>query len=108
MGTSKRYAAFYDRLMDDRILQRMADEFPLQSLTDAELQRDILPITRDPQPKPCVAWVRFGPHSVCVRGVVVVWNDVACGIEFKAGEKKLRCWVWAGAVTPGIPDENPR
>jgi len=85
--------------MDNRILQRLVDENPLQTLTPRERQEDTLPVTRDPQPKPCKAWVRFGPHATQVQAVVVVWNDVACGILFTVGEKELRCWVWANAVT---------
>ena len=100
MSSSKRYEAHYDRLMDERILRRIASESPLQTLTDKELQRDTLPITRDPQPKPCKAWVRFGPHAMHVDAVVVAWNDVACGIQFSlGGEQQARCWVWANAVT---------
>ncbi|GAA1996351.1 hypothetical protein GCM10009777_36450 [Microbacterium pumilum] len=100
MGTSKRYAHRIDRMMDDRILQRLAAEHPLQSLTSKELQTETLPVTRDPQPKACRAWVRFGPNAVQVEALVVVWNDVACGIQFTAGERELRCWVWANAVMP--------
>lgn len=100
MSSNKRYSDFYDRLMDERILQRLAAEHPLQSLTDQELQRNTLPITRDPQPKPCFVWVRFGPHSVLVRGIVAVWNDLACGVEFSVGDRTCRCWVWANAVRP--------
>lgn len=100
MGTSRRYSDHYDRLMDERILQRIASEGPLQSLTPEERQDDVLPVTRDPQPKDCLAWVRFGPHPVRVKAVVVVWNDVACGVEFSVGERRLRCWVWSSAVTP--------
>ena len=85
--------------MDHRILQRIAEENPLQSLTPAELQQDTLPITRDPKPKACKVWVRFGPHAMLVDAVVVVWNDVACGVSFTVGAKELRCWVWANAVT---------
>ncbi|MET0296937.1 MAG: hypothetical protein ABW024_06020 [Microbacterium sp.] len=85
--------------MDERILQRIAEEFPLQSLTEKERQAESLPVTRDPQPKPCRAWVRFGPHSMQVEAKVVVWNDVACGIVFDIREKEMRCWVWANAVT---------
>lgn len=86
--------------MDQRIFQRIAEESPLQSLTVDERQESVLPVTRDPQPKSCRAWVRFGPHAMQVDAVVVVWNDVACGIRFTIGEKELRCWVWANAVTP--------
>jgi hypothetical protein len=99
VGTNKRYAAYYDHLMDARILERIAAENPLQTLTPKELQSDSLPVTRDPNPKPCKAWVRFGPHAMLVDATVVVWNDVACGIEFTIAEKRLRCWVWANAVT---------
>lgn len=106
IGTNKRYAVQLDRLMDDRILTNIASEHPLQSLTPQERQADTLPITRDPQPKPCSAWVRFGPHAMRVEGVVVVWNDVACGVQFRVGQKELRAWVWANAVTP--LDRPPR
>lgn len=99
MGTNKRYAAQIDRRMDARILERIAAEFPLQTLTPKERQVDTLPVTRDPQPKSCTAWVRFGPHPVQVEASVVVWNDVACGILFTVAEKELRCWVWSNAVT---------
>ena len=99
MGTDKRDGDHFYRLMDERILQRIAADNPLQTLTDQELQKATLPITRDPDPKPCHAWVRFGPHSILVRATVVVWNDLACGIEFGVGERRVRCWVWANAVT---------
>ncbi|GAA1979236.1 hypothetical protein [Microbacterium pumilum] len=87
-------------MMDDRILQRLAAEQPLQSLTSKELQAATLLVTRDPRPKPCRAWVRFGPNAVQVEAVVVVWNDVACGIQFTVGNRDLHCWVWANAVSP--------
>lgn len=63
--------------METRILQRIADENPLQSLTPEDRQEHVLPVTRDPRPKACSAWVRFGPHARQVDAVVVVWNDVA-------------------------------
>lgn len=100
MGSNRRYAAHYDRQMDKRILQRIAEENPLQSLTPEERREGALPVTRDPKPKACKAWVRFGPHAMLVDAVVVVWNDLACGIQFTVGEKELRCWVWANAVSP--------
>lgn len=85
--------------MDDRILERLAVERPLQSLTPAERRADELPETRDPNPKKCRAWVRFGAYPTQVDAVVVIWNDVACGIQFTVGAKELRCWVWANAVS---------
>ena len=100
VGTNRRYPDHFDRLMDGRFLERIASENPLQTLTDHELRKDSLPVTRDPRPKPCTAWVRFGPHALQVDAVVVVWNDLACGIEFNVGGKQMRCWVWTNAVTP--------
>ncbi len=96
---NKRYADRYDRLMGHRIMQRIAADMPLQSHTDGELQADALPVTRDPRPKPCKAWVRYGPHPLLVDALLIVWNDVACGVEFSVGERRMRCWVWANAVT---------
>lgn len=86
--------------MDERILQRIAEDFPLQSLTPAERQADALPVTRDPHPKPCRAWVRFGPHAMLVNGAVVVWSGIACGVLFHVADKEMRCWIWANAVSP--------
>ncbi|MGC5172069.1 hypothetical protein ACLQ2Q_15590 [Microbacterium sp. DT81.1] len=34
-----------------------------------------------------------------MNAVVVVWNELACGIEFTVDEQQMRCWVWANAVT---------
>ena len=48
MGSSKRYAHRYDRLMDERTLQRIAADSPLQTLSPKELQSEALPVTRDP------------------------------------------------------------
>jgi len=52
VGSNRGYGAHYDRLMDARILERLATEYPLQSLTDRELRSDELPVTRDPHPNP--------------------------------------------------------
>lgn len=86
--------------MDERILQRIVAEYPLQTLSEKERQVDELPVTRDPQPKACKAWVRFGPHPMLVDAVVVVWTDTACGVQFRVADEEHRCWVWANAVTP--------
>ena len=64
VGTNKRYSAGVDRMMNNRILQRIAADHTLQTLADQELRKDTLPVTRDPQPKPCRAWIRFGSHAV--------------------------------------------
>lgn len=105
MGTNRRYAAQIDARMDARILDRIASDGELQTLTAAELQLDILPLTIDPKPSRRVqAWVRFGATPVRVEAVAVRWTSTAVGIQFEAAGRTHRCWVWSGAVdevTPG-------
>lgn len=98
MGSNRRYAGHYDQLMDARILARTAASGPLQSLTEAELQLDKEPLTRDPKPKPVRAWVRFGPTPALVDAEACSWTANAVAIRFTIGEKQYRAWVWASAV----------
>ena len=107
MGTSRRYSAYYDRQMDHRILQRIATEHPLQTLTDHERQADLLPVTRDPQPKPCTAWVRFGPHPMQVDAVVVVWNDLAWPDGLPAANGAVPIYLRFDAQTPTLTLTTP-
>ena len=100
MGTSRRYATAVDRQMDRRILERIAAEGPLQSLTDEELRLDTEPVTIDPRPKRARAWVRFGATPALVDAEVCRWTANACAIRFKVGDSERRAWVWASAVTP--------
>lgn len=107
MGTNKRYAASVDRLMDQRILERIArDAGPLQSLSREEIGLDSEPVTIDPQPKPVRAWVRFGATPVWVDGHACRWTVDAVAISFLVGDVEHRTWVWASAVSPLRP--NPQ
>ncbi|WEG08622.1 hypothetical protein PU630_15460 [Microbacterium horticulturae] len=84
--------------MSAKILDRVAHDGPLQSLTPEELQLDRMPLTMDPRPQRHVrAWVRFGT-PVKVDAIACRWTSQAVGIELEAGGRKHRCWVWAGAV----------
>lgn len=99
MGTTKRYAAHYDRLMDQRILERIArQDGPLQSLTREELELEREPFTRDPQPKPVRAWVRFGKTPVTVDAEVCSWTTHAVAIRFTIAGHEFKTWVWSSAV----------
>lgn len=104
MRPNRRYADKVDRQVSEKILQRIAESYPLQSLTADERQDAVLPVTRDPKPKRCRAWVRFGPQSLQVDGRVVVWNDVACRVLFEVAGVEYRCWVWSNAVS-AVPDD---
>jgi hypothetical protein len=53
--------------MDEKILNRLSHDGPLQTLSIIELQLDRNPLTIDPQPNLRVrAWVRFGTTPVRV------------------------------------------
>lgn len=98
MGTSRRYAHVIDKRMDDRILDKITHDGELQCLTCDELELGRLPLTIDPNPQPCRAWVRFGATAVQVDAKIDRWTPRAIGIRFKVMDRELRTWVWASAV----------
>ncbi|MFD5215266.1 hypothetical protein [Microbacterium sp. NPDC058345] len=101
MGSNRRYAHYYDRMTEERMIESfIAKAGPLQSLTPEEIELDALPLTiypegRRPQVK---AWVRFGPKHARVDAVIVRSNSLAAGIEFTVRGKTYRCWVWGNAT----------
>jgi hypothetical protein len=98
VGGNKRYADHYDRLMDARILDRIAATAgPLQSLTEAELELDREPVTI-PRPQAVRARVRFGPTAVRVDAEACRWTERAVGIRFRVRDRELRAWVWSSGV----------
>lgn len=105
MGTNRRYAAHYDRLMDDRILAGLCEKGGLQTLSPKELSLDQDPLTVDPEPKPVKAWVRFYDHPTMVEAWACRWTPRAIGIKFFARGKAYTTWVWANAVEE---DPTPR
>lgn len=100
VGSNRRYADYFDALMDERILASLAAKGGLQCLSDKELDLAREALTIDPEPKPVVAWVRFYGVPVLVRGHAHRWTSRAIGIRFKAGDSELATWVWANAVAP--------
>lgn len=102
MGTNKRYAHHYDKLMEERIIEHfVATKGPLQTLSPEELELDRLPVTIYPENhRPKVkAWIRFGPQHTRVDAVLVRSTAQAAGIEFTVRGKTYQCWVWGNAVT---------
>jgi hypothetical protein len=97
MGTNRRYAHRVDAMMDDRILQRISSDGPLQTLSDAELELDKLALTVTPKPEKVRAWVRFGATPVHVDAEAMRWTSRAIGIRFYVMGEERRCWVWASA-----------
>ncbi|SBS71835.1 hypothetical protein [uncultured Microbacterium sp.] len=102
MGSNRRYAASVDRRMDARILERTAQEGPLQTLSTSELQLDELAVTTDPKPAVVQAWVRFGKTPIRVEAEACMWTAHVVAIRFRVGTQEYRCWVWRGAVQ--VPD----
>lgn len=103
MGTNKRYAAHYDRLMDDRIAQGVVARGGLQTLKPEELQLDREPVTIDPDPKPVRAWVRFQDSPLLVEALACRWTPRAVGIRFEIRGQVFHAWVLSSAVESGTP-----
>ncbi|NYE18022.1 hypothetical protein [Microbacterium immunditiarum] len=86
--------------MDERILERVARDGELQTLSPLELQLNEAPLTIDPTPRRRVkAWVRFGSTPIQVDALAARWTSNAVGIVFEVRRREMRCWVWSGAVT---------
>lgn len=104
IGSNRRYAGQYAQLMDVRILARIATSGPLQSLTEAKLQLDKEPLTRDPNPKQCS---RLGalwePTPARVDAEACSWTANAVAIRHDRGEAAVQRM---GIVT-GRPTGHP-
>jgi len=98
IGSNKRYAAQIDARMSAHVDQMMMRGAP-QTLSDAELELDVHPLTRTPIPVPASAWVRYGELAVKIDVEVVAWTPRAVAVRWTtpAGEQH-RSWVWASAV----------
>ncbi|TPW78058.1 hypothetical protein FJ657_05375 [Schumannella soli] len=108
MGTNRRYAHHYDRLMDQRILEGIARDGELQGLTNEEIGIGKYPLTRDPNPSDVKAWVRFGSVPIVVDAQVVAWTPAAMAIRFTVAGVEYKTWVWAGAVSDVRPARQGR
>lgn len=98
MGSNRRYAAAVDRRMDDRIAERIMRSGAVLSLSNVELQLDVMPLTRTPQPEPVRAWVRYPDGALEVDALVVAWTPRAVAIKWTGPDDEQRAWVWASAV----------
>lgn len=106
MGTNERYADAVDKRMDARILERIARDGDLQTLSVSELRLDQVPLTIDPLPKRVLAWVRFGSVPVLVEADACRWTADAVGIRFEVAGTQHHTWVWASAINPSGADDG--
>jgi len=105
VGTSKRYAASIDRRIGERADQAATRGVEPTSLTQAELELDVLPLTKTPRPPAVLAWVRYGDVSIRVEARAVAWTPRAVALEWTSpGGEAHRAWVWASAVA-ALPDQ---
>ena len=103
MGNSGRTrSAYNDMRSQHQAVEAAARRGPLQSLSDRELALRESAVTVYPHAlqRRVRAWVRFGPEAVRVAAKAVRSPPLAAGIEFRAGERTYRCWVWGNAVQP--------
>lgn len=99
MGTNKRYADHYDRLMSDRIAEVVARGAQPDTLTDAELDLENEPLTRTPKARPVKVWVRYGSAPLLVDAELVAWTSRAAAVRWKVGDAQHKAWVWGSAVS---------
>lgn len=89
--------------MDRRIGERDADAImrsgmPL-SLSDLELQLDVLPLTKTPRPYRVRVWVRYPAGALEVDAVAVAWTPRAVAVSWDGSDETThRAWAWASAV----------
>ena len=103
MGSNKRYADLFDRLMDGRILEALMREMEPQSLTRAELDLEHEALTRPPLARPVRAWIRYGETPVQVDALATAWTESAVAVRWKTPNGEHRAWVWSSAVRPASP-----
>jgi hypothetical protein len=97
MGSNRRYADHYDRLMSQRVAEAGVRPEPV-SLTPEELNLAQSPARRGETVK-VRAWVRFAEQPVVLEAYAVEWNDRGVHIEWSMSDgTKLDAWVWANAV----------
>ncbi|WP_299169742.1 hypothetical protein [uncultured Arthrobacter sp.] len=107
IGESKRYRAYYDRLLDDWIERFVMREEPVM-LTEAELDLEHHPAHEFNPARRVHAWIRYPSQAYLVQANATAWTSTAIRIWFF--EPKVRIhregWVWRSAVTPTPPNEQ--
>jgi hypothetical protein len=98
MGTNRRYADHYDRLMTQRIAEVLIRPKPL-SLSPAELDTDNDEVTTPATPVSVRAWARYPETPARVEGRAIAWTSRAVHVEWVDGNGETqRAWVWSSAV----------
>jgi hypothetical protein len=92
--------------VDGEILRMVAGDLMPDSLTPAELELDVNPVTRPARAEPAWAWVHYGGHAVRVEAEIVGWTADACAVRWEVPKLGVhRAWVWKQACRERIPGE---
>lgn len=98
MGSNRRYAEHYDKLMERRITEVLIRPKPV-TLTAAELDTDNDPVVTPKEPMSVRAWARYPETSARIEGRAIAWTSRAVHIEWTDAQGATqRAWEWASAV----------
>ena len=102
MGKPGRYQPSYDAARETRQREEvMRRGDPPQSLSDAEIERGAVAVTRSPEPLPVAAWVRYASTPVRVNGFTSTWTMRAAEVLWRTPSGDThRAWVWRNALRP--------
>lgn len=90
MGSNRRYAEHYDKLMERRITEVLIRPKPV---TDKD------PVVTPKEPMSVRAWVRYPETSARIEGRAIAWTSRAVHIEWTDTQGATqRAWVWSSAV----------
>jgi hypothetical protein len=108
VGTSKRYAHYYDAQMDLHVVQGIMRTGDPKTLDAKEIDLEHEDLTRPPVARPARAWVEYGEHAIEVDVEVTAWTSRAVAIRWKAyDDVEHRAWVWQGAVSERRRRDRP-
>ena len=68
---------------------------------ELELELDVQPLTRTPDPIPVRAWVYYQTIALKVDAKLIAWTPRACAIGWTTPtpvDAEHRAWVWANAI----------
>lgn len=69
------------------------------TLTRLEVNLEDHPLTRSPQERPVLVWVRYGGRPVRVKGFTSMWTDQAVKAWWITPKlARHSAWVWSDAV----------
>jgi hypothetical protein len=98
MGSNRRYAEHYDKLMERRITEVLIRPKPV-TLTDAELDTNNDPVVTPEEPMSVRACARYSETSARIEGRAIAWTSRAVHIEWTDAQGAAqRAWVWSSAV----------